>query len=234
MGKSARLREERKLNKEEREAAKLAAEKKAKRNRIIGKCVLIAVSVMAAVGIVLGIFFGVIINQGWYLRKVTAMSTENFTVNAEQMAYFIYNTFENYYSQYGTELGIDYEKSLKEQYFREDVSWFEYFVLEAQANIRQVLLFAEKAKEQGIELTAEEQAEIAEYAMSNDFSAYTEKFGFTAEDFTQVMELTTLASKMYEQAIEDMAIDDAKIEEYFKTNEKFTLLNKICLTSFEN
>ncbi|MBP3382083.1 MAG: peptidylprolyl isomerase [Clostridia bacterium] len=57
--------------------------------------------------------------------------------------------------------------------------------------------------------------------MSNDFSTYTEKFGFTADDFIKAMELTTLASKMYDKAITDMAIDDAKIEQYFKTNEKY-------------
>lgn len=221
MGKNARLREERKLNKEEREAAKLAAEKKAKRNRIIGKCVLIAVAVLAVAGIALGIFFGVIVKQGWYLRKVTAMETANFTVTGEMMSYFVYNTFENYNAQYGSQLGIDATKSLKEQNFREGVSWFDYFTLEAQANLRQVLLFAEKAKEQGVTLTAEEKAEISQVAMSNDFSAYTKKFGFTVEDFTKIMELTTVASKMYDKAIADMAIDDTKIEQYFKTNEKY-------------
>lgn len=221
MGKNARLREQRKLDKEEREAQKLAAAKKAKRNRIIRNCVIAAVAVIAAVGIALGIFFGVIVNQGWYLRKVTAMETENFAVNGEMMSYFMYNTFENYQAQYGSQLGLDAAKSLKKQYFREDVSWFDYFALESQANLRQVLLFAEKAKEQGVELTADEKAEIAEYALSNDFSAYTQKFGFTAEDFTKVMELTTLASKMYDTAVKDMAIDDAKIQQYFKTNEKY-------------
>ncbi len=221
MGKNARLREERKMNKEEREAQKRAAEKKAKRNRIIRNCVLSAVSALAVVGICLGIFFGAIVNQGWYLRRVTAMKTENFTVTGEMMAYFVYNTFENYHNNYGNELGIDATKSLKKQYFREGVSWFDYFVLESQTNLSQVLLFAEKAKEQGMELTAEEKAEIAEYALSNDFSSYTEKFGFTVDDFTAAMELTTLASKMYDKAIEDLAIDDAKIEEYFKTNEKY-------------
>ncbi len=221
MGKNARLREERKQNKEEREAQKRAAEKKAKRNRVIRTCVLSAIALAAVVGIGLGIFFGVIVNQGWYLRNVTAMKTENFTVTGEMMSYFIYNTFENYYSNYGETLGLDPEKSLKKQYFREDVSWFDYFALEAQTNLRQVLLFAEKAKEQGMELTAEEKAEIAQYAISNDFGAYTERFGFTAEDFTAAMELTTLASKMYEKATADLAIDDAKVEEYFKTNEKY-------------
>ncbi len=221
MGKNARLREERKQNKEEREAQKLAAEKKAKRNRMIRNCVIAAVSVLAAAGVVLGIFFGVIVKQSWYLRKVTAMETENFKINGEMMSYFVYNTFENYYSNYGDTLGLDPEKSLKKQYFREGVSWFDYFALESQTNLSQVLLFAEKAKEQGMELTADEKAEIAEYAVSNDFSAYTKLFGFTAEDFTAAMELTTLASKMYEKATEDMAIDDAKIKEYFTKNEKY-------------
>ncbi len=221
MGKNARLREQRKLNKEEREAQKRAAEKKAKRNRVIRTCVISAIAVVAAVGIGLGVFFGVIVNQGWYLRRVSAMKTENFTVNGEMMAYFIYNTFENYQSQYGSQLGLDTTKSLKEQYFREGVSWFDYFALESQTNLSQVLLFAEKAKEQGIELTAEEKADIAQYAVSNDFSAYTKLFGFTVEDFTAAMELTTLASKMYEKATKDMGIDDAKVQEYFKTNEKY-------------
>jgi len=221
MGKNARLREERKLNKEEREAQKAAKAKKAKRMRILRTCIISVISLVAVVGIALGVFFGAIVNEGWYLRKVTAMKTENFAVTGEMMSYFIYNTFESYYSQYGDELGIDTTKSLKEQYFREDVSWFDYFRLEAQANLRQVLLFAEKAKESGLELTAEEKAEIAEYATSMDFSGYTQLFDFNAEDFIAAMELTTLASKMYEKAEKDLAIDDQKIADYFKNNEKY-------------
>ncbi len=221
MGKNARLREERKQIKEEREAQKLAQAKKEKRRNIIRGGIISAVALVAVAGVALAVFFGVIVNQGWYLRKATAMKAENFEVTGQMMAYYIYDTFVSYYSQYGENLGIDPQKSLKEQQFQEGVSWFDYFRLEALTNLRQVLLFAEKAKAEGMELTAEENAEIAEYAASADVSAYNEMFGFSVEDLVAAMELTTMAAKTYEKSVEELAIDDAKINAYFKENEKF-------------
>lgn len=221
MGKNARLREERKMTKEEREAQKLAEAKKAKKKKVIAACITSAIALVAVVGIALAVFFGVIVEQSWYLRKTDMMKTENFAVNGQMMSYFIYDTYANYYSDYGDQLGIDTSKSLKEQYFREGVSWFDYFRLEAQTNLRQVLLFAEKAKAEGMSLTPEETAEIAEYVTSVDLSTLNAAFGFTAEDLTAAMELTTLASKMYEKANTDLAIDDTKINDYYKANEKF-------------
>ena len=221
MGKNARLREERKQTKEAREAAKLVEQKKQKRKRVITTCIASVVAVAVVAGVLLGLFFGVIVNQGWYLRRVTAMETENFSISGAMMSYLIYNSYENYSSSYGDSLGIDSEKALKDQMFQENATWFDYFALEAETNWRQVLLFAEKAKESGMALTTDEEASIATEAASYDFSAYTDMFGFTVEDFMEVMRISTLASKFYDKTVTDLAIDNKKIEDYFKTNEKY-------------
>lgn len=221
MGKSAKMREERR---EQKQAEKEMLAKKAERQakwRKLRPFVIAAVALVAAAGIALGVFFGVIVKQPWYLRKTVVMETENFKITGQMMAYYIYSTYETYYSQYGDELGVSADTSLKKQMFREDASWFDYFRLEAQTNMRQVLLFAEKAKEQGVAMTEEETAEFSEYLLTLDLSAYTEAFGMTVDDLQQAMDITNLASKMYQQTVAEMNITDADIETYYKENEKY-------------
>lgn len=221
MGKSAKVREERRLQKEaEREKLQKKAARQAKWRKV-RPFVIAAVALVAVVGIALGAFFGIIVKQPWYLRKTVVMETENFKVTGQMMAYYIYSTYETYASQYGEELGVTADTSFKKQMFREDASWFEYFRLEVQTNMRQVLLFAEKAKEQGVTLTDEETAEFNEYLATLDISTYFAAFGMTLEDFKQAMEITNLASKMYQQTVEEMNVTDADIETYYKENEKY-------------
>ncbi len=220
MGKSAKVREERRQQKiAERE--KMA--KKAARQEKIRKCrplIIAGIALVAVVCILLGVFFGVIVKQPWYLRKTVAMETENYKVTGQMMAYYIYSSYETNLQNYG-DLGIDSKTSLKRQMLRDGVSWFEFFKLEAQTNMRQVLLFAEKAKEQGVTLTEEETTEFNEYLATLDISAYSAAFGLTLDDLKQALELTNLASKMYEKTVDEMNITDADLEAYFKENEKY-------------
>lgn len=234
MGKSAKMREERRREKAEQE--QLKAEKAAKykvwygiknvvtaawARKWVKAAVAAVVALVVVAAILLGVFFGVIVKQPSYLRKTAVMQTENYTIDGMMMSYYIYSTFESYYSQYGTSLNLDATTSLKKQMFREDVSWFEYCRLESQTNLRQVLLFAEKAKEQGMTLTTEETKELSEYLLTADISGYSSAFGMTADDLYRVLELTQIASNMYQKTIKEMDITDAELEKYFKENEKY-------------
>ena len=61
---------------------------------------------------------------------------------------------------------------------------------------------ADIAKEQGMTLTAEETKELSEYLLTADISGYSSAFGMTADDLYRVLELTQIASNMYQKTIE--------------------------------
>ncbi len=220
MGRSAKLREQRREEIRAQKEALKAREQKLGKWRKVRPFIIAAVSVLAAACIGLGVFFGIVVKTPTYLRNTVMLETENYTVTGQMMAYYIYTTYETYYQQYGTSLNISADTPLKKQMFREDASWFDYFNAEAQVNMQQVLLFAEKAKEQGITLTEEEQKQLDESVALADISTYQKAFGMQAEDLKQALELTALASKMYQKAVEDMAISDQDVQKYFEENEK--------------
>lgn len=220
MGKSARVREERREQREAEKVALAERELKIKRWRRVRPFVIAAVAVIAAVFIAFGVFFGIIIKQPFYLRKTVMMETENYKINGQMMAYYIYSTYQTYYQQYGSNIGLEEGVSFKKQKFDEGVTWFDYFNLESQVNMRQVLLFAEKAKQQGITLTEDEQKAFDESMAQADVSAYAEAFGMTLDDLKEALYLTNIASKMYQQAEKEMQFTDEEIKTYFEENKK--------------
>lgn len=217
MGKSAKMRDMRRQEKEERELLAAKQLKSRKRRKVL--TVVAAVVLVAA--LVLTVAASVLSNKGFFRRHSVVMSTPHYKVTEQMMSYFIYNTYETYVQQYSNQLGIDANTSLKKQNFRTDASWFDYFALEARTNLRQVLLFAEKAKEQGVTLTEEELATIDKNVDSADISAYAEKFALTKADLRAVLQLSSIASKMYAQIIGDYTISDADIDAYFAENSKY-------------
>lgn len=220
MGKNARMREQRKIDRVEEKRLEEELAPKLRRRKFIKRLLIGGGSVVAVIGITVGIVCSVLSGQGYFLRKGTAMKTDNFTVTGQMMAYYVYTTFENYYTQYGTSLGLDPEVSLKKQRLNDDATWYQYFLLEAKSQLRDVLLFAEKAKEQGITLTKEEQEQLTAYVDTANISTYQEKFAFSREDLRKIMELSTLASKMYQKESEKMDLSTAAIEKHFNENKK--------------
>ncbi len=220
MGKSAKMREQRKEFRAEDRLWELENGSKKQRNQNLKKLNLIAAAVVAVVGIAVGIVCGSLQKQGYFLRNGVAMKTENFEVTGQMMAYYVYTTFEGYYSQYGSALGLDPSVSLKKQKLNDQASWFEYFVLETKTKLREVLSFAEKAKEQGLTLSDEDKEMITSYVDTASIGTYEDLFGFTREDLRQALELTTLASKMYEKAVKEMDLSDAAVEKHFNENKK--------------
>ncbi len=221
MGRSAKLREERREEIRAQKEIEKAREQKLAKWRKVRPLVIVAVSVVAAIGIVLGVFFGIVVKTPAYLRNTTMMKTENYTVTGQMMAYYIYSAYASYYQQYGTSLNISTDTSLKKQMFREDATWFDYFNLESQANMQEVLLFAEKAKEQGVTLDEEELKQLDENISLADISSYKKAFGMQTSDLKQALELTALASKMYQKLVDDMDITDEAVKNHFDENEKY-------------
>jgi parvulin-like peptidyl-prolyl isomerase len=221
VGKNARMREQRKTDRAEERLLELENAPETQKKKRLKKVILIAAAVIAVVGIAVGIICGTLQKQGYFLRNGVAMKTENFEVTGQMMAYYVYTTFEGYYNQYGDALGLDPSVSLKKQQLNKDASWFDYFVLETKTKLREVLLFAEKATEQGLTLSDEDKEQITAYVDTANISTYEDLFAFSRDDLRKAMELTTLASKMYEKAVEKMDLSDEAVEKHFNENKKY-------------
>lgn len=217
MGKNSKAREERRLIKLERqEQTEQTAVLRRRRKLIIG-LVAGALALLIIAGTVLGVMAG----NGFFRRRSVSMETPNFTVTDQMMCYYVYSLFQGYVNQYGQSAGITLETSMKKQFLEPDYSWFDHSSERAQANLHQILLFAEKAKEQGVTVSEEERQSIDQYLESVDMTAYQKVFSCTKEDLRQALELSSLATTMHSKLMEEIEITDQEITDYYKKNEKY-------------
>ncbi len=217
MGKNSKAREERRLIKlEQQEQAEQTTTLRRRRKLIIG-LVAGALALLIIAGAVLGVMAG----NGFFRRRSISMETPNFKVTDQMMCYYVYSLFQGYVSQYGQSAGITLDTSMKKQFLEPDYSWFDYSSERAQANLHQILLFAEKAKEQGVTVSEEERQSIDEYLESVDMTAYQKVFSCTKEDLRQALELSSLATTMHSKLMEETEITDQEITDYYKKNEKY-------------
>ena len=168
-----------------------------------------------------------------------AAFTANHALNVSQMAYLFYGTFNDFYKIYGsylTYLGIDLEKSFKEQpcQFEEGVeqSWFDYFLVSTKLYAEQFLLLTEAAEANGESLSEADKAEIEDsikglkdYVSANniDLQYYLDMTygnGVTEQDIRKVLEITFLASNYYEKVYNAYTYTDDEYTKYIEENLK--------------
>ena len=160
MGKGQRSREARAGQKEEQK--KVIAKKKLQKK--IKKIVGISITSVIALALVFMVVFNAVSSTGFFLRNTVAMETDNFKIDNAMMTYFVKNQYYNYANTNGEmleALGLDPQKSLASQSYG-DGTWLDFFLSSAKTQANSTLLFAEKAKADGIELTDEDYANIDE------------------------------------------------------------------------
>lgn len=170
------------------------------------------------------------------LRKHTAISSENFSIDGAMMAYIFFGTAQTmagtFSEEYLKSVGFDENKKLSEQYFTEGVTWLDLFMNEARADAVNLLILCEEAKRLGFTLTSEDEASISSqlYDTRANIAIYYGKeideylaevySGYVAEeDIRNMMRITTLASKAEDAVNEQLvaSITDAEIEAYGAT-----------------
>lgn len=114
-----------------------------------------------------------------YTAADVAAASENFQFTRAELSYLFYQNYQSFlqinqsYMQY---IGIDTSKSLKDQSYSTDMTWFEHFMQETMEDLHEVLTLCEGAKAAGIELDEEDQAEIE--AVLNSYTTYAENYEF--------------------------------------------------------
>lgn len=208
-----------------------AARKQKRNGVIITVCVIIAAVLI--LGLAVYNYIGDDIS-GIILRNSTVAKTADFEVNGAMMAYMVSANIQSY-SSYMSLLGVDPNVSLKDQpcplMADANASWFDYFVATTKSQAAELLVFAQGAKDAGIELSADEQAaldaavaniegEAATYGYPNVKVYLQAMTGNTLKvsDVRDCLELNTIASKYYTQVIDSVKPTDEEREAYYTEN----------------
>lgn len=221
-----------------------AAEAKIKAKKTKAKY---ALSIIAMVIVVAAVLFA---NSDYLYKNTTALTVgeKNFTPADVNYAYATqYYTLANQYGSYATLLGLDTSyglAGLKNQNTsygtNENQTWRDYFIEAATTNLTQLVALNDYAKENGLELTEEEIAEIdAEYATVEETAAgygyktaakfYNANYGKGVD--TQVAYnyelLAQTASKVYMTLLDEAAENDTEFVDYNTKNSRHILIKAV-------
>lgn len=180
------------------------------------------ITVVITAAILISVAVSLMISNGVFNRMSTVVSTENYKVNANMLAYYFqaqYQSFQEDYSSFLSGASLDTSKSLKEQtvdssnmydmYLTGSFSgtWFDFFMQQTLNDVSNVLIYCEEADARNIELTAEEKATLE--SSLNTMRETASTYGYTMNaylsmvygsgvhltDVRRAMEYSTLATK---------------------------------------
>ncbi len=235
MGKGKRVREGRAA---EKEALKIAAAKKAKKDRAI-KITSIVVAIVLFVSLLGGTIYHVVhssaYSRGDIQRGTVVLESDNYTVDAAMMSYYVFSTYNGFVNQYSSmlsSLSLDTSKSIKTQKspFGDGTTWFEYFCDQASSQVKEYVYLAEAALKEGMKLDDEDQKSIQKiidnyYAYAKEQNVSNEKFlglafgtGVKEGDVRKCLELSTLADKYYTEYQNGLKYSDEDVEKYYNDN----------------
>lgn len=231
MGKGTRSRENRNTD-------VLAASSKKNNNvKKNNTTLILSVVCILLVGICLFVTIGnSIVNGGGAIRRTVSVETENYKINNGIVTYFFGNLYQNYVSSYSdllSYIGLDPNKSLKNQQFSSDgQTWFDYFMESALTQLKQTVLMCEAAKEAGMSLSDDEiktvnnyikamkqQANAAGYTGLDAYLSTAIGAGVNEDVFRQCLEMELLSNKYYEEYSDTLTYTDEQYEEYFKEHD---------------
>lgn len=214
---------------------------------------LIVVSVLVL--LILFATFCILRSQGVFARGKIIARTENYKVSVPMMSYMVYTEYQNWvqnykntgYMQYIKGSGgdaLNTSKPLRSQNYSvvtdektgttTTTTWFTYFAKQAATDVEQILRMCELARARGVELSADELAEIdtsiqlmALYAKAYGYttSAYIASMygqGVNAKDVRKMMELSTLAGKYADMINDELkaAITENRVNEAYEADKK--------------
>lgn len=179
-----------------------------------------------------------------------ALKTENFSITMAEASYIFfqnYNDFRYNNSESFDVYNIDSNKSLKEQVYHDDITWFDYFKDATVSYLEYILVFCEAARAEGMELTEDDYKTIDETVAS--WTDYADNYGYSedelfslylgedinAEVLHSYIEKETLAFKYYDKIIEAYNFTDEELSSFVEENrDRFYSINYIKYTFDED
>ncbi len=167
-----------------------------------------------------------------FLRNSIVAETKNFKVNGAMMSYLFSANVQSF-STYLFLLGVDTSISLKEQScaLTAGGTWFDYIMEITKSQITEILVFAQGAKDVGVELSADEQhaldVAIENIELEAKAYGYTDTEAYLRDltgnsirlaDVRDCLELNTLANKYFTQLIDSVQPTHEEREAYYAKN----------------
>ncbi|MBQ7090583.1 MAG: peptidylprolyl isomerase [Clostridia bacterium] len=167
--------------------------------------------------------------------ETMVLESEHYQVDAAMMSYFIYSeytVFINDNADYLSLYGLDASLPLAEQesVLADGESWLCYFEEQATEQVKEYLLLAELAQDEGLALNEEDQDGIGivldafykaaekEGHESEDYLEMSFGEGITEADVRRCLELSTLAQKYYKNYYAELSFTDEELEAFYKKN----------------
>ncbi len=204
--------------------------KKSASAKTIAIIVCVAIVFVACIG---AIVYNKIGENGFFYRNAVSLKSENYEVNNAMMQYFFNMQYQNYASTLQS-MGVDTSKSLKDQIYTSDQSWFDWLMDMTVNNVKSMLVLCEAAKAEGFELTDADKAEMdtamdslkaqmKEYANQNGLSeTYVLRaiygFGLKYGDIRDAMELNQLASAYSTKLSDSFEYGESDFTAYLEEN----------------
>ena len=227
MGKGNRNRIAKAQERAEKQKEQEKLRRRQKRIKIVAAILVPCFAVVLIGAIVLGSLSA----AGKFLRSTISVTSDSYEIDNAMMSYFFNSQVQDYLSNTSSS-SIDQTKSLKSQKYSDSQTWFDYFMASTKAQVQQLVVLAEAAKAEGMELTAEEKESIESQlnaidqqaqAQGTTFNKYIASIygnGVTREDVQRCLELYTLANSFYEQKYNGFTYSDEVLESYFEENQQ--------------
>ena len=174
MGKGNRNSQKRAQDKIQNADQLLAMQKAKSKKSIKDKAITITIAVIALV-IVATLAFSALSNTGIFIRNTSVMASDDITVDAAMMSFFLNESIMNFYGQYGMYIqygliNVDFTQDLKTQKYNATSilgsfsgSWYDYFMKPVKSQVETYIVYASAAKlvkEKDLSLTDEQKKEI--------------------------------------------------------------------------
>ena len=113
-----------------------------------------------------------------------AMRTDHFTVTPAMMAFFFYDYGGELMAVMEEQKKFDPEKTLHDQLFTDELSWYDVMMNETLAKVSEMLIYCEAARDEGVSLTATQLAAIEDEisALAMQAAGY---YGMTVDEYLQ-------------------------------------------------
>ncbi|MGN0298376.1 MAG: peptidylprolyl isomerase [Lachnospiraceae bacterium] len=159
-----------------------------------------------------------------------AVYSDNYCYTQAEMTYQYLSIYSNNYN-YLYYYGVDISKSLKDQMYSDDMSWFDVLMDEAVSYATQYLYFCEAANDAGVTLSEENKTYIDEsiasvaasaaengYESTDAYLSYLYGPAMTESVVRSYLEKYYLGYQMYMEFYNSFDYSDKEVEEYYEDN----------------
>ena len=194
------------------------------------------IGIGVVVALILYISLNSLTDKGYFLRKHSTVTSQNYEINNSMMSYFFYEEYRDFvnknYSNIDS-MGLSSEKSLKKQKsYYGDGTWYDHFMTAAAEKVKEKVALAEAAKSAGMSLDDEEKAEIdrsverkktaAEGRSESlrEYLAFMYGRGVSEKDVRDCLKLDMLADKYYQSVYDSTVMTDDEINAKYEEEPK--------------